>query len=158
VSVHCESGDAVLGVNSSGREPVQMMEGDTVSSVPSELRYAKSHEWVKVDGNRARVGISDFAQGELGDVVALYLPKVGESVSRGDKLAEVDSMKTSDVIYAPVSGVIVEVNQALDESPETVNEDPYGEGWLVVIEMKDPDEVNSLLTAQQYTESIEEGA
>lgn len=129
-----------------------------MSSIPSELRYAKSHEWVKVDGNRARVGISDYAQEELGDVVALYLPEVGESVSKGDKLAEVDSMKTSDVIYTPVSGVVVEVNQSLDEAPETVNEDPYGEGWLVVIEMKDPDEANLLLTPQQYAESIEEGA
>ncbi len=135
----------------------EMMEGDTVANIPEELRYAKSHEWVKVDGNKARVGITDHAQDELGDVVALYLPEVGESVSKGDKLAEIDSMKTSEVIYAPVSGVVVEVNTSLDDLPETVNEDPYGEGWMVVIEMNDPSEVQSLLTAKEYSESIEEG-
>lgn len=127
-----------------------------MSSIPEELRYAKSHEWIRVDGNRAQIGISDHAQEELGDVVALYLPDVGKQVSKGDKLAEIDSMKTSDVIYAPVSGTVVEVNNAVDESPETVNDDPYGRGWLVVIELSDPDEVNSLLTAAQYAESVEE--
>jgi len=135
-----------------------MMEGDTVANIPDGLRYTKSHEWVKVEGNKARIGISDYAQSELGDVVALYLPKVGDSVSQGDKLAEVDSMKTSEVIYAPVSGVVVEVNSSLDESPEIVNEDPYGEGWLVVIEMKDSSELDDLMTAQEYSKTIEEGA
>lgn len=129
-----------------------------MANIPEELRYAKSHEWVRVDGNKARVGISDHAQSELGDVVALYLPKAGESVTKGDKLAEIDSMKTSDVIYAPVSGVIAEVNSRLDESPEIINEDPYGEGWLVVIDMKDSNEAQSLMTAKEYSESIEEDA
>lgn len=125
-----------------------------MSSIPEELRYAKSHEWVRVDGNRAWVGISDYAQDELGDVVALYLPDEGKRVSKGDKLAEIDSMKTSDVIYAPVSGTVVEVNHTVDETPETVNEDPYGKGWLVVIELSDPGEIDGLLTAAGYARSI----
>jgi glycine cleavage system H protein len=125
-----------------------------VSNIPEELRYAKTHEWVRVDGKRVQVGISDHAQEELGDVVALYLPDVGKQVSKGDKLAEIDSMKTSDVIYAPVSGTVVEVNSAVDETPEIVNEDPYGKGWLVVIDMSSPGEVDDLMTAAQYAEVV----
>jgi glycine cleavage system H protein len=115
--------------------------------------YTKDHTWVEAVGNRARVGISDFAQSELGDIAYVELPKTGARVQRGEVVCTVDSLKSSSEIYAPVSGVVADVNSALsaEENCTIVNRDPLGEGWLVVIEMKDPQELGLLMTEEAYT-------
>ena len=117
---------------------------------PEELRYSKEHEWAKVEGSRAWVGITHFAQQELGDVVYVELPAVGSAVSQGARVAVVESVKAVSDVYAPVSGTVVEVNQRLATEPELLNRDPYGDGWICVIEVKDPSELEGLLTAEQY--------
>lgn len=103
-------------------------------NVPEDLRYSSDHEWVRADGNRARIGITDYAQDALGDVVFVELPQVGATVSVGDSVAEVESTKSVSDIFAPVSGTIVEVNEDLTDAPERLNDDPYGDGWIMVIE------------------------
>ena len=104
-------------------------------NVPDDLQYSSDHEWIRADGDLLRVGITDYAQDALGDVVFVELPEVGATVSAGDSIAEVESTKSVSDIYAPVSGRIVEVNPDLDSAPETLNQDPYGEGWIFVIEV-----------------------
>lgn len=124
---------------------------------PEELRYTKEHEWLRVEGDdRARVGITFYAQKELGDVVFVDLPQEGIAVSAGDSFAVVESVKAVSDIYAPVSGRIVEVNSALEDRPELINEDPYGQGWIAVIEMGNPSEVDATLTAAEYKEHVGE--
>lgn len=123
----------------------------------NELRYTKNHEWVKVEGNRATVGITDFAQGQLGDVVFVEVPAAFTSVSAGQSFSVVESVKAVSDIYAPVSGVIIEVNDALNDKPEAINESPYGEGWIAVIELNNPSEIDDLLEAAEYQKLIEEG-
>ena len=118
--------------------------------IPTDLRFHKEHEWVRLDGNRATVGISDFAQDALGDIVFLDLPKVGVSVKVGQQIGEVESTKTTSTIYTPVSGTVSQVNTDLKDHPEVVNSDPYGKGWIAVIELADPGEVDRLMTASQY--------
>jgi glycine cleavage system H protein len=118
--------------------------------IPSDLRYHKEHEWVRLNGNQATVGISHFAQDALGDIVFMDLPKVGTSVKQGQQIGEVESTKTTSTIYTPVSGTIVKINEDLKDHPETVNADPYGKGWITVIELADPGEVGQLMTAAQY--------
>ena len=118
--------------------------------VPSDVRYHKEHEWIRTEGKRARLGISHFAQDALGDIVFIDLPKTGAKVSAGQQIGEVESTKTTSSIYSPVSGTIVEVNGALKDHPETVNADPYGKGWMVVLELSAPSEVDSLMSAAQY--------
>lgn len=118
--------------------------------VPQHLRYSSDHEWVSVDGTRARVGITDYAQDALGDVVYVQVPTVGASVAAGDSFGEVESTKSVSDVYAPVSGTVVAVNDALGASPEALNQDPYGAGWLCEIEMSDPSQVDSLLDAAGY--------
>ena len=119
--------------------------------LPSDLLYSKDHEWVKVEpGDRARVGITDYAQDALGDVVYVQVPSVGAVVKAGDGVSEVESTKSVSDVYAPLSGRIVEVNDALGEQPQLVNEDPYGAGWLCVIEMSVPAELDELLDAAAY--------
>jgi len=115
-------------------------------------RYTKDHSWVDVQGARARVGLSDFAQSELGEIAYVELPLVGRKVTRGDVVGTVDSLKSSSEIYAPVSGTIVEVNAGLtaEQNASLLNRDPLGEGWLVVIEMEDPGELDSLLPEEEY--------
>lgn len=126
-------------------------------NLPSELKYSKEHEWLRVEGdNRARIGITDFAQSELGDIVFVELPEVGDEVTAGDPFGSVESVKTVSELYAPVSGKVVEVNEALADSPENVNTSPYGDGWMIVVEMADPSEVDQLLSAEQYKETISE--
>jgi glycine cleavage system H protein len=126
---------------------------------PDELRYSPTHEWVRVEGNRAIIGITDYAQSELGDVTYLELPKVGDTVEAGQPFGVIESVKADEELFAPVSGTVVAVNQNAVDHPEIVNEDPYGEGWLIVVEMSDPDELKSLMTAQQYRQMLErEGA
>ena len=121
---------------------------------PQDLRYARNHEWVRVDGTRVTMGISDYAQDALGDVVYVELPKSGTTVERGEAFSEVESTKSVSDVYAPVTGTVVEVNAALDATPELVNTDPYGEGWFVIIEATDPSELDDLLDADAYTSGL----
>jgi glycine cleavage system H protein len=123
---------------------------------PDHLRYTKEHEWVAVDGNRARVGITDYAQDALGDIVYVQLPEVGATVSAMSTCAEVESTKSVSDIYAPVGGTVVEVNTTLADAPEKLNQDPYGDGWIFVIEMSDPSEVEQLLDAAAYRHLVKE--
>lgn len=118
--------------------------------VPSHLKYSSDHEWVSVDGTRARVGITDYAQDALGDVVYVQVPTVGQVVSAGDSFGEVESTKSVSDVYAPVSGTVVAVNEALAGTPEALNQDPYGNGWLCEIEMSDSSQVDVLLDAAGY--------
>ncbi len=122
-------------------------------SVPQELQYTKSHEWVRVKDDIVTVGITDHAQEELGDVVFVELPEKGDSLSAGDTFGTVESVKAVSDLYAPVGGEVVEVNSALDDSPENVNEDPYGEGWLLRIRTS---EEADLLSAEEYEKVVEE--
>ena len=124
---------------------------------PEELRYSEEHEWVAVDGPRARIGITDFAQDSLGDVVYVELPDVGADVMAHASCAEVESTKSVSEIFSPVTGTVVEVNEALNDAPEQVNADPYGAGWIFVVEMADPAEVDALLDAAAYRALVEEG-
>jgi glycine cleavage system H protein len=121
-------------------------------NVPEDLLYTADHEWVRVDGNRARVGITDFAQDALGDVVYVGLPTVGAEVTAGGVCGEVESTKSVSEIYAPVAGVVVEVNAAVADNPETVNADPYGDGWMFVIELGS-DDTSHLLAPAAYAET-----
>ena len=118
--------------------------------VREDLKYTKSHEWVKVKEKIATVGITDHAQDELTDIVYVELPEVGKTLKKGDELCVVESVKSVSEIYAPVSGKVVKVNQKLDDSPETINASPYDEGWLVELEISDPSEVNNLLDSTDY--------
>lgn len=121
---------------------------------PKEYRYSKEHEWVSLDGSRAKVGITDHAQSELGDVVFVELPAVGTQVKKGETLGTVESVKAVSDIYAPLTGKVVEANDALEAAPETVNNDPHGEGWLVVLEVSDQSEVETLLDADGYQKLV----
>lgn len=121
-------------------------------NVPKDLKYSVDHEWVKVEGNLARIGITDFAQSELGDIVFIELPAVGDEVTAGDTFGSIESVKTVSDLFNPVSGKVVEVNQELEDHPEWVNEDPYGKGWMIVVEMSHPDELEKLLSAEEYEE------
>jgi glycine cleavage system H protein len=125
-------------------------------STPLELRYSKEHEWVKVEGATARIGITDFAQAELGDIVFVELPQVGDELKKDQPFGSVESVKTVSELYAPISGKVVEVNSELEDSPEFVNESPYENAWMVVIESPSEAEVGELMTAEQYKEMINE--
>jgi glycine cleavage system H protein len=123
--------------------------------IPDDLRYSSDHEWIRVEDGKVRIGITDYAQDALGDVVFVDLPEVGGATEAGASISEVESTKSVSDIYAPVSGTIVEVNADLGDAPERLNEDPYGEGWICVIELSDPAEVEKLLTAAAYRELVE---
>jgi glycine cleavage system H protein len=123
--------------------------------VPDDLRYTSDHEWARVEGDRVRVGITDYAQDALGDVVFVDLPTVGTELDAGALLGEVESTKSVSEIYAPVSGRVVEVNSALAEAPERLNEDPYGEGWICEIELGDAASLKALLDAAAYRQLTE---
>lgn len=128
-----------------------------MSNIPTELRYASTHEWVRPDGEGVfTVGISDHAQSLLGDMVFVELPEVGSEVGSGDDIAVAESVKAASDVYAPISGEIVAVNEELEDSPELVNSDAYGDGWLFKIKAEDPEEVNALLDAEAYEGNIEE--
>lgn len=126
-------------------------------SYPGEYRYTKDHEWVQIEGKRARIGITDHAQQELGDIVFVELPAVGSKVHRGDSLATVESVKAVGEVNAPVSGTVVAVNSALESAPETVNQSPHDTGWIVIVEPSDPAEVDTLLSAADYKKFLAEG-
>jgi glycine cleavage system H protein len=121
---------------------------------PTDLRYHEEHEWIRIEGKQATMGISNFAQDALGDIVFIDMPKVGTAVAAGQQIGEVESTKTTSSIYTPVSGKIVNVNADLKDHPEVVNADPYGKGWMVVIELSDPEQINGLMTAAQYEEFL----
>lgn len=118
--------------------------------IPENLRYHKEHEWVRVEGKQAVIGISDHAQEALGDIVFFQLPQIGAKVQAGQEIGEVESTKATSSIYTPISGTVSKVNVALNEKPELANKDPYGEGWVAVVEMANPVEVNGLMDAKAY--------
>jgi len=124
--------------------------------IPKELKYTKTHEWIKVDGETATIGITDYAQSELSDIVAIELPKVGKVAEKEKSIAIVEAVKAVSDVYSPVSGEVIEVNEKLVNSPELINKEPYGEGWILKIKIKDPKELDTLLIADDYERLIKE--
>lgn len=128
-----------------------------MSEIPGDLKFLKSHEWIRVEADgKATIGISDHAQGLLGDLVYVELPGVGDRVEAGTACAVVESVKAASDVYAPVSGTVVEINDALGDKPETINEDAFGEGWLFTLQMDEPGQVNELLDPDGYAELLED--
>ena len=128
-----------------------------MSEIPGDLKFLKSHEWARVEDNgQVTIGISDHAQGLLGDLVYVELPNVGDRVEAGTACAVVESVKAASDVYSPVTGKVVEVNAALADKPETINEDAYGDGWIFVIEAEEPEQLNDLLSPDDYAELLEE--
>ena len=125
-----------------------------MAHVPADLKYTKEHEWAKIEGGQARIGITAFAQEQLGDVVFVELPKVGAKVSGAKTFGVVESVKAVSDLYAPLSGEVVEVNGELTKKPETVNTDPYGQGWMIVVRLSNPAEADGLLSAEAYQQLI----
>jgi glycine cleavage system H protein len=125
--------------------------------IPEDLRYSSDHEWVKVEGKQAIIGITDYAQSELGDIVYLELPDVGTEVVVEEELTEIESTKTTSPVLAPISGQIIEVNDELKDAPQLMNEDPYGKGWIVTLKITNPDDLDALMSAKEYEEFIHEG-
>lgn len=123
-------------------------------NTPSELKYTKDHEWVKIEGNVATVGITDFAQGELGDIVFVDVDTVDDEIEAGDVFGSVEAVKTVSDLFSPISGTVTTFNEALEDAPELLNSDPYGEGWIVKIEIKEGFDVSELLSAEQYQETL----
>jgi glycine cleavage system H protein len=123
---------------------------------PEELKYSKEHLWVRVEGERAVVGITDYAQHELGIITTVELPAVGDELEQDDSFGSIEARKTLAELYAPLSGTVMEVNNELEDSPDFLNDDPYDSGWLVVVEVADPEELNSLMSADDYSEYVTE--
>lgn len=121
-----------------------------MANIPDDLHYSKDHEWVRVEGNVAVVGITDYAQDSLGDVVYVELPKVGDEFAANESFGSVESVKAVSEVFSPVSGEIIGINEALADAPEKVNQDPFGEGWMIRVQMSKSGEVDSLLTAAEY--------
>ncbi|HUS09951.1 MAG TPA: glycine cleavage system protein GcvH [Pyrinomonadaceae bacterium] len=121
-----------------------------MANIPDDLHYSKDHEWVRVDGNVAVVGITDYAQESLGDVVYVELPKAGDEFAANESFGSVESVKAVSEVFCPVSGEVVGINDSLNDAPEKVNQDPYGEGWMIRVAMSNPGEVDSMLTAAEY--------
>lgn len=135
---------------------VLLMERGIYMNAPKDLKYSAEHEWVKTEGGNVRIGITEFAQSELGDIVFVELPQVGDEIKAGDPFGSVESVKTVSELYAPISGKVVEVNTELEDSPEYVNESPYENAWMIVIEPSDAAEVDALLSPEKYEELISE--
>ncbi|WNS74865.1 glycine cleavage system protein GcvH [Bacillus sp. DTU_2020_1000418_1_SI_GHA_SEK_038] len=125
-------------------------------NTPKELRYSEEHEWVKTEGEQVRIGITDFAQSELGDIVFVELPEVGDEVTADEPFGSVESVKTVSELYSPVSGKVVAVNEDLSDNPEFVNESPYEKAWMIVVELSNTSELDNLMTAEQYEEMVKE--
>jgi glycine cleavage system H protein len=121
-----------------------------MANIPDDLHYSKDHEWVRAEGNVAVVGITDYAQDSLGDVVYCELPKVGDEFAANESFGSVESVKAVSEVFSPVSGEIVGINETLSDTPEKVNQEPYGEGWMIRVQMSNPGEIDSLLTAAEY--------
>ena len=132
-----------------------MGEGEPFMTSPKDLRYTKSHEWVKVDGDVATIGVTDFAQSELGDITYLELPDVGDEVSGGDPFGVVESVKAASDVYSPVNGEVFERNEDAIAAPDVVNSSPYDGAWLIKVQLSDPNQVESLMTPEQYDELLE---
>ncbi len=124
--------------------------------IPEDIKYHKEHTWVKVSGKKAIIGITDYAQEQLGDIVYIDLPEVDSEVEANTEMAEIESTKATSSVISPVTGVVIEVNEDLAESPEIINEDPYGKGWIAKVEIEDPSELDDLMDASEYTRFIEE--
>jgi glycine cleavage system H protein len=125
-------------------------------NLPTNLKYSKEHEWVRLEGKKAYIGITDFAQSELGDIVFVELPSVGDEIKQDEPFGSVESVKTVSELYAPVSGKVVEVNGDLEDSPELVNESPYEKAWMIVVEITDESEIGKLMDASAYEEMVKE--
>ena len=125
-------------------------------AVQSELKYSKEHEWVKIEGNTVTIGITEYAQSELGDIVFVELPETDDDIEEGESFGSVESVKTVSELYAPVSGKVVETNDELEDSPEFVNESPYEKAWMVKVELNDESQLDELMSADQYSEMIGE--
>ena len=123
---------------------------------PEGLKYTKEHEWVLVEDRTATIGITEYAQQELGDIVYVELPEVGEKIVKDDPFGAVESVKAVSDIYAPVSGTVIEVNDTLPDSPETINDDAYGDGWMIKVEMSDTDDLKDLMSAEEYAEYVDQ--
>lgn len=135
---------------------IELINGGITMNLPEELRYSEEHEWVKTEGDKVRIGITDFAQSELGDIVFVELPEVGDEVTADEPFGSVESVKTVSELYAPVSGKVVEVNEDLNDNPEYVNESPYENAWMIVVEPSDKSELDKLMTAEQYENMVKE--
>lgn len=123
-------------------------------SIPAGLKYTKDHEWIKIEGDQATIGITDFAQGELGDIVYVDISSVGQTIKQHDVFGTVEAVKTVSDLFMPISGTVSEFNKGLEAGPEKVNSDPYGDGWMVKVKISNPAEADSLLSADQYKELI----
>lgn len=123
-------------------------------NIPENLKYTKDHEWIRLEGNVAYVGVTDYAQGELGDIVFIEIETVGETLEKEEVFGTIEAVKTVSDLFMPVSGKVLQLNPSLESNPELVNKDPYGEGWMVQVEIQNADEMNQLLTAAQYKELI----
>lgn len=126
-------------------------------NIPKELKYSNDHEWVKIEGNKATIGVTDFAQSQLGDVVFVELPEVGAEVAAGSGFSVIESVKAVSDIYAPLSGTVIEINEVLADAPETVNQDAYGAGWIVILEISDESQLGELLDSDAYEKLLAEG-
>src|SRR3989337_2520770 len=124
--------------------------------IPEGLKFSKEHEWVLVEDQVAIIGITEYAQEELGDIVFVELPQIGEKIVKDDPFGAVESVKAVSDVYAPVSGTVLEINDLLPDNPETINDDPYGDGWMIRVEMTDADDLKDLMTAEEYAEYIEQ--
>ncbi|MEK3887786.1 glycine cleavage system protein GcvH [Bacillus sp. FSL K6-3431] len=125
-------------------------------NLPKELRYSDEHEWIKTEGENMRIGITDFAQSELGDIVFVELPEVGDVVTADEPFGSVESVKTVSELYSPLSGKVIEVNEELEDNPEYVNESPYEKAWMIVVEPSDHSELDNLMSAEQYADMTNE--
>ena len=123
-------------------------------NVPENLKYTKDHEWIRVEGDEAYVGVTEFAQGQLGDVVFIEIETEGETLDREEAFGTIEAVKTVSDMFMPISGEVIEVNEKLEDTPDVVNKDPFGDGWIIKIKMSNLDEVNDLLTPEQYKEAI----
>ena len=123
-------------------------------NIPQSLKYTKEHEWVREDGDTVTVGITDHAQGELGDIIFVEFPEIGQKIERDDPFGTIEAVKTVADLFAPISGTVIEINETLDNSPESVNQDPYGDGWMVKVSVSEAGELDNLMSADQYQEMI----
>ncbi len=121
-------------------------------NIPQSLKYTKEHEWVREDGDTVTVGITDHAQGELGDIIFVEFPEIGQKIERDEPFGTIEAVKTVADLFAPISGTVIEINETLDDSPESVNNDPYGDGWMVKVSVSEPGELDNLMSKDQYLE------